>query len=80
MSARLQVLLPAQEMEDIRQASTSENLSVGEWVRHCLRAARQSKPNGSTATKLAIIRHAARLSDPTADIKRMLSESDQGKQ
>ena len=42
MSARLQVLLPAQEMDDIR--------------------------------------HAARLSYPTADIKQMLSESDQGKQ
>ena len=80
MSARLQVLLPAQEMEDIRQAATSENLSVGEWVRQCLRAARQSKPNGSAATKLAIIRHAARPSYPTADIKQMLSEIDQGNQ
>ena len=78
MSARLQVLLSEQEMEDIRQAATSENLSVGEWVRQSLRAARQSKPNGSAATKLAIIRHAARLSYPTADIKQMLSEIDQG--
>lgn len=80
MSMRLQVLLPEQEMEAIREAATSENLSVGEWVRQSLRAARQSKPNGNAAAKLAIVRHAARQSYPTADINQMLSEIEQGYQ
>ena len=74
MSTRLQVLLPEEELDGIRQAANSENLTVGEWVRRSLRAARQNKPNGDAATKLALVRHAARLAYPTGNIGQMLCE------
>lgn len=80
MSTRLQVLLPKEELEGIRQAATSENLTVGEWVRRSLRAARQNKPNGDAATKLTLLRHAARLAYPTNDINQMLGEIEHGRQ
>ncbi len=78
MSARLQVLLPDEELAEIRHLAEQENLSVGEWVRRTLKDARARKSLRDPGRKLKALRKAAGLSYPTADINQMLAEIDQG--
>ena len=78
MSKRLQVLLPDQEMSDIRRLAKREHLTVGEWVRRVLRDARSSRSTIEPEAKLRSIRKAARHSFPTADIDQMLREIERG--
>ena len=80
MSKRLQVLLPDQEMSDIRRLARRERLTVGEWVRRTLREARTSKPASDPETKLKAVRRGAECSFPTADLVQMLSEIERGYQ
>lgn len=77
MSKRLQVLLPDKEMAEIRRIARRQELSVGEWVRRSLRAAR-SQESKSIEAKLEAIREAAKLSFPTADIRQMIEEIESG--
>jgi hypothetical protein len=78
VSKRLQVLLPDQEMTEIQRFARRERVTVGEWVRRVLREARTRQPVNDPETKLKAVRKAARYSFPTADIKEMLSEIEQG--
>ena len=80
MSKRLQVLLPDQEMSDIRRLAKREHLTVGEWVRRALREARASRPAIEPETKLKAIRRAVTHAFPTADIGQMLEEIERGYQ
>lgn len=56
MSKRLQVLLDEPEMREIRRIARRQKMTVAEWVRQALRAAR-SEPE-DPAKKLAIVRTA----------------------
>src|SRR6266853_1347651 len=78
MSKRLQVLLPDAEMDEIRRTARREHLTVGEWARRALRLARSKQPAGDPQAKLRLIREAAKLSYPTADIDQMLQEIERG--
>lgn len=78
MSIRLQVLLDEAEMRDIRQAARRSRMTVAEWVRQALRAARRREPTIDAAKKLEVIRAAARHTFPTADIDQMLAEIERG--
>lgn len=78
MSKRLQVLLPDSEMEQIRRIARRERLTVGEWVRQVLRAARSRQPIHDPQDKLKAIRKAAAYSFPTADIQEMLAQIERG--
>ena len=78
MSIRLQVLLPEQEMSDIRRLAKREHLTVGEWVRRVLREARSSRSIVEPEAKLKSIRKAVQHSFPTADIDQMLKEIERG--
>lgn len=78
MSKRLQVVLPDQEMSDIRRLAKRERLTVGEWVRRALREARAGRPMVEPEAKLKAVRRAAKYSFPTADIQQMLSEIERG--
>lgn len=80
MSKRLQVLLPDQEMADIRRLARRERLTVGEWVRRVLREARDQKPSNDPEAKLKAIRRGVEFSFPTADIERMNREVERGYQ
>ena len=53
-------------------------MTVAEWVRQTLRAARRREPVGDTARKLSAIRAAARHAFPTADIGDMLRDIERG--
>ncbi|MEE9308969.1 MAG: antitoxin [Spirochaetia bacterium] len=78
MSKRLQVILSDSEMEEIQSVAEQEHITVSEWVRHALRAARRSRPTTDAAKKIAVIRSAARNEFPTGDIQQILSEIEKG--
>ena len=78
MAKRLQVIVQDPEYRDIQRAARLKRRSVAEWVRQALIQARRSEPGGEVASKLDVIRAAARMEFPTADIDRMLEEIEQG--
>ncbi len=80
MSKRLQVLIPEAEMDEIRRIARRHGLTVGEWVRKALLAARKQEPAADPAAKLKAVRKAVEYSFPTADIKDMLAEIERGYQ
>ena len=78
MSKRLQVLLDEPEWREVQRAARASRVTVAEWVRQALRAARARTPGSTTAKKLDVIRAAAGHAFPTADIGRMLEEIERG--
>jgi hypothetical protein len=78
MSKRLQVLLSETEHRDIQRIARRQRLTVAEWVRQTLRAARRREPGGDVAKKLDAVRTAVRHSFPTADIEQMLVDIERG--
>jgi hypothetical protein len=78
MSKRLQVLLEEPELREIQRAARAQRLTVAEWVRQALRAARRRQPIVHPRKKLEAIRAAARHSFPIADIDQMLAEIESG--
>ena len=55
-------------------------MTVAEWVRQALRAARADEPAAEPERKLAVVREAAQAAYPTADIEVMLAEVERGYQ
>jgi hypothetical protein len=78
MSKRLQVLVPDDEMAAIKRQAENENLTIGEYVRVALREVAAHRPTKSAAMKLELIREAAQLSLPTADVEQMNREIERG--
>ena len=78
MSKRLQVLLDERELRDIRKTARARRMTVAEWVRQALRAARRGESDRSVESKLAAIRRAATHSFPTGDIDQMNEEIERG--
>jgi len=78
MAKRLQVIVQDPESREIQRAARLRRMSVAEWVRQALIQARRSEPSREVASKLEIIRAAARMDFPTADIDRMLEEIERG--
>jgi hypothetical protein len=78
MSKRLQVLLEESEWREIQRAARATRVTIAEWVRQALRAARASAPVGDIGKKLDVIRAATRHAYPTGDIEQMLTEIEHG--
>jgi hypothetical protein len=66
------------ELREIQRLARAQRLTVAEWVRQALRAARRREPSGGVQKKLSAIRAAARHDFPTADIEQMLAEIARG--
>jgi hypothetical protein len=77
-SRRLQVLLDEAEMRSIRKIAREQGVTVAEWVRQTLRAARRDSSEADPGRKLQVVRTAARHGFPTADIEVMLAEIARG--
>ena len=71
-------MIPDSELREIQALARRETVSVAEWVRRALRAARQSQPGTDAQRKLEAVRSAVRCDFPTADIDRMLEEIESG--
>jgi hypothetical protein len=78
MSHRLQVLLDEAEFAEIRRIARRHRMTVAEWVRQALRAARRDEPVIDPRRKLAAVREATRYAYPTGDIEVMLAEIERG--
>jgi hypothetical protein len=74
MAKRLQVILKDPEYRELKRAARSRQMSIAEWVRQALYQAHRREPVGTAGKKLELIRAAARLDYPTAEIDRMLAE------
>jgi hypothetical protein len=79
MSIRLQVVMEEAELREIRRAARRQRLTVSEWVRGALRAARRAEPGPDRGRKLDAIQAAGRHAFPTAEIDQMLDEIAQGR-
>lgn len=78
MPKRLQVVLNDSEYADIHRAAQARSLTVSQWVRDALAAARHREPATEAGKKMACVRTAARFSFPSGDIDEMLSEIEAG--
>jgi hypothetical protein len=78
VTKRLQVILQDPEYREIQRLARARRLSIAEWVRQALTAARRREPLGDAGKKLDIVRAAARHTYPTADIDRMLRDIESG--
>ncbi len=78
MAKRLQVIVQDPEYRDIQRAARLRRMSIAEWVRQALVQARRREPSREVAAKLEVVRAAARMDFPTADIDHMLEEIERG--
>jgi hypothetical protein len=78
MAKRLQVILQDPEYREIQRIARTRHMTIAEWVRQALTAARKYEPLGDAGKKLDVIRDAAREEFPTADIDTMLAEIEAG--
>jgi hypothetical protein len=79
MAKRLQVIMKDPEYREIQRMARTRHMTLAEWVRQALYAARRSEPVGDLAKKLAVVRAAAaHHGPPSSDIKVMLAEIEQG--
>jgi hypothetical protein len=78
MAKRLQVILQDPEYREIQRIAKAHRMSIAQWVRQALAAARRDEPLGDTGKKLDVIREAARQQFPTADIEEMLAQIERG--
>jgi hypothetical protein len=78
MSKRLQVLLDEQEFDDIQGIARRNRMTVAEWVRQALRAARRREPRQAVEQKIEAVRAAARHNFPVGEIGQVLEEIERG--
>ena len=78
MSKRLQVVLDADEWQELQMIARRHRMTVSDWVRRTLREAREREPGGDLDTKLRAIRTAVRHDFPVPDIEQMLEETERG--
>ena len=78
MTKRLQVLVQDPEWREIQRAARANRMTVAEWVRQSLRAARRQESHADVDKKLAALRRAVQHSFPTADIEQMNDEIERG--
>jgi hypothetical protein len=78
MSKRLQVVLDEEELREIRRAARRQRMTVSEWVRQALRAARRGEPSRDERMKLEVIRRASEHAFPTGSIEDVLAEIERG--
>jgi len=78
MAKRLQVIVQDPEYRDIQRAARLRRMSIAEWVRQALVQALRREPSREVASKLEVIRAAARMDFPTGDVEPMLEEIERG--
>ena len=78
MAKRLQVILQDPEYREIQRAARGRHMSIAEWVRQALAAARRGEPTGNMGKKLEAVRRAAQHRYPAGDMKTMLAEIEAG--
>jgi hypothetical protein len=78
MSKRLQVLVDDAEMKELQRIARRYRVTVAEWVRQALRAARRQEPQGDAKRKLDVVRAAVSHAFPSGPVEDMLAEVERG--
>lgn len=78
MSKRLQVMIDEEDLKEIRCLADQQRISVAEWVRRALQAAKNTQPKASKQRKLESVRTALQYEFPSADIDQMIGEIESG--
>ena len=78
MTKRLQVILKDAEYREVQKAAKTRHVSIAQWVRDALAAARRREPSGDVSMKLKAVRASAAFAFPTGDIEQMLAEIETG--
>ncbi len=79
MTQRLQVLFDDDELDEIRAFASRQRMTVAEWVRQALRAAREDASVTEPSRKLLAVREAAaRYSFPVGDVRSINAEIARG--
>ena len=78
MAKRLQVILQDSDYREIQRVARSRHMSIAEWVRQALEAARRREPASTFGKKLDVIRAAVRHEFPSGDVDTMLAEIERG--
>ncbi len=68
------MLIDTAELREIQRIAKARKMTVAEWVRTTLRAARHSEPTATPERKLAAVRAASRHEFLAGDIDQMLAE------
>ena len=71
-------MLEDSEYRQIARMARWRHMSVSEWVRRALTAARPREHTGDIGKKLEALRTAARFEFPTGDMADILAEIEQG--
>ena len=71
-------MIDDEELREIKKIAKSEMISVAEWVRKTLKAARKNVPAGDRSQKIDAVRMAVQYDFPAADMDRMLGEIEAG--
>lgn len=78
MTKRLQVLFEDAEYQALQRAARERGVTVAEWVRQALLAARRREASGDADRKLEAIRTAVRHMGPAGQIERINAEIERG--
>lgn len=78
MTKRLQVLFDETEYAALQAAAAGRGMTVAEWVRQALTAARRAAASGDVDRKLTAIRQAVRHTGPTGPVDRLIGETERG--
>ena len=79
MSKRLQIIVPDEEAERLRQCAEREGMTLSEWARRALKRAQRSQSGPTPEGKLSALDKALRCGHPTAPIDEMLKEIERGR-
>ena len=79
MSTRLQVVMSDAEVASLRQVARRAGLTVSEWARRALRAARDAQAGPSPTGRLDALDRALGCNHPTGDVGEMLADIERGR-
>jgi len=78
VAKRLQVIIQDPDYREIQRAARARRMSIAEWVRQAVDAARREEHTKAFEKKLEAIRTAVKYEFPVRDIDGMLEEIEQG--
>ena len=79
MSPRLKIVISDAEVGSLRQVARRAGLTVSEWARRALRAARDAQAGPSPTSRLDALDRARGCNHPSGDIGEMLAEIERGR-
>ena len=79
MSKRLQIVMPDEEIEELRRSAEREGMSLSEWARIALRRAQRSQQGPTAEDKLTAVERALECGHPTGDIQEILASIEKGR-